>query len=148
MTRSRLQTPAVLCRPIFVGCGVLAGLLLLVGCKGDSGPARYDLTGKVTYNGEPVPAGYILMEPDKSKGNDGPGANADIKDGVYKTRPKQGAVGGPHILSVSGFDGKPQGLGPGHNPMGKPLFANVRVTVDLPKDASIYDIVVPTQQAK
>ena len=52
----------------------MIGLLLFIGCNRDTGPARYDLKGSITYAGKPVPAGYILFAPDKSKGNDGPGA--------------------------------------------------------------------------
>jgi hypothetical protein len=128
-------------------CVLVVGLLLL-GCGRASGPARYELSGAVTYEGKPVPAGYILFAPDRSKGNDGPGANADIKDGVYRTRPGQGTIGGPHTATISGFDGKPLQNGPMVNPMGTALFTNVPITVDLPRQPATHDFVVPAQKAK
>ena len=141
---SRRGPPSVvtLCLCVFVV------FVAAFGCHRNAGPARYDLTGTITYAGKPVPAGYILFAPDKSKGNDGPGADAEIKDGVYHTRLKQGTVGGPHVATISGFDGKPSGQGPDVNPMGKPLFANVQINVDLPKQAATYDLAVPAQKAK
>ena len=45
-------------------------------------------------------SGFIVFAPDKSKGNDGPGANAEIKDGAYRTRPKEGTIGGPHVATI------------------------------------------------
>jgi hypothetical protein len=96
-----------------------------------------------------VPAGFILIAPDKSKGNDGPGSNAEIKDGVFKTMSQRGPIAGPHILTVNGFDGKPKGTsGPGYNPMGKPLFPSVQISVDVPKKSSTHDIVLPVQKTK
>lgn len=123
-------------------------LLLVAGCNRNAGPARYDLTGTITYEGKPVPVGYILFAPDKSKGNDGPGTDAEIKDGVYKTRPKEGVIGGPHIATVSAFDGKIQQQGPVLSPIRTPLFLNVPVSVDLPKENAAYDIVVPVTAKK
>ena len=132
--RSSLATFAVILLCLFVS----------IGCNRNLGPVRYDLTGKITYGGKPVPAGYILFSPDKSKGNDGPGADAEIKNGVYKVRTKEGTIGGPHIATVSGFDGVSQKKGLTANPMGLPIFQNIQVRVDLPKKSTTYDIVVPT----
>ncbi len=123
-------------------------LFLLSGCNRTAGPVRYDLSGKVSCAGKPVPAGYILFVPDGSRGNDGPGATADIKDGVYKTRPHEGVIGGPHVAKVSGFDGKPVQQGPMINPMGTKLFLNAPVSIDLPKEASSCDIDVPSTSAR
>ena len=127
---------------------VFVAFLAALGCNRNTGPARYDLTGTITYAGKPVPAGYILFAPDISKGNDGPGADAEIKDGVYRTRLKDGTVGGPHIATISGFDGVSSHMGQSGNPMGLPLFANVQISVDLPKAAGKHDIVVPAEQGK
>jgi len=123
----------------------VAALLGPAGCGGDAGPARYDLSGTVTYDDRPVPAGYILFAPDKSQGNQGPGAQADIRDGHYQTPAGQGAVGGPHVVTISGFDGVAFGEGPATNPMGKPLFATYQTKADLPKEAGTRDFSVPVQ---
>lgn len=127
---------------------VLAMVAFLVGCNRTTGPARYDVSGAVTFDGKPVPTGSIIFAPDTSKGNDGPGASAEIKDGVYRTRAGQGTIGGPHVATVSGFDGVPYQSGPMTNPMGKPLFTNVQISVDLPKQTAMQDIVVPVARAK
>lgn len=127
---------------------VLAMIAFSVGCNRTTGPARYEVSGSITYEGKPVPAGSIIFAPDKSKGNDGPGASAEIKDGVYRTRAGQGSVGGPHVATVSGFDGVPYQSGPMTNPMGKPLFTNVQINLDLPKQTATQDIVVPVQTGK
>jgi hypothetical protein len=127
---------------------VLATVGLLVGCNRTTGPARYDLSGAITYDGKPVPAGSIIFAPDTSKGNNGPGASAEIKDGVYRTRAGQGTVGGPHTATISGYDGIAFQSGPMINPMGKPLFAKVRISVDLPKQTTTHDIIIPAQKAK
>jgi hypothetical protein len=136
-------------------------LVALAGCS-RSGPTRFDLSGTVTYDGKPVPVGFIVLNPDvaggrglgssaKSAGNPGPGAQADIRDGKYQTRLGQGTIGGPHVASIFGFDGKPyetakdpQG-NPITNPMGKPLFKTAAIKADLPKQTSVFDFVVPKQ---
>ena len=118
-----------------------AALLGAAGCGSDGGPTRYDLSGKVTYNGQPVRAGYILFSPDTS----GPGAQAGIKDGRYQTPAGQGTIGGPHVVTISGFDGVAFEDGPVKNPMGKRLFTSCQVKADLPKEAGTHDFSVPAQ---
>jgi hypothetical protein len=122
---------------------VAAGLILAAGCGGPDGPPRYDLSGTVKFNGRPVPAGYIVFEPDTSQGNAGPGTQADIRDGHYETPPEQGTIGGPHVITISGFDGVAFEDGPMRNPLGRPLFASFQTTEDLPKEAATKDFTVP-----
>ena len=117
-----------------------------LGCNRDSGPARYDLTGTITYDGKPVPAGYILFAPDTYQGNDGPGASASIKDGVYRVRSGEGTVGGPHSATINGFDDVSFQQGLTSNPMGKPLFLNVEIAVDVPKQDATHDFAIPAQK--
>jgi hypothetical protein len=123
-------------------------LLLLGGCSGPKAPPRYELSGAVTYDGKPVPAGYIIFAPDRSKGNDGPGASAEIKNGVYCTEAGKGTVGGPHTATITGFDGKSYHAGPITNPMGKPLFSTVQIAVDLPKQTSTHDFAIPFRKGE
>jgi len=138
----RLRLCAAACLPV---------LVVLAGCGSGSGPARFDLSGTVTYDGKPVPAGYIVFNPDAAAGNSGPGAQADIRDGKYQTLPGQGTIGGPHVASVFGFDGRPYTVGKGPdgnpiaNPMGKPLFTAATIKAELPKQAGTYDFLVPKQ---
>ena len=53
---------------------------LLVGC-GDGGLKRYRVSGDVSFQGKPVPAGSIIFTPDTAKGNAGPQGTANIIDG-------------------------------------------------------------------
>ena len=54
-------------------------VMAMVGCgKTNTGTPRVDLRGNVTWNGRPVPAGYILFSPDASQNNSGPQGMATI----------------------------------------------------------------------
>jgi hypothetical protein len=112
--------------------------MVLAGC-GDDGPRRYDVSGTVAYNGQPLPAGQIFFDPDAAKGHDGPQGYALIKDGRYNTaETDQGPIGGPHIVRIEGYDGKP-----GEElPLGRPLFNDFQQSVDLPQEDTKLDFVV------
>jgi hypothetical protein len=123
----------------------LALVLAPVGC-GHSGHTRFELSGTVTYDGQPVPVGYIVFTPDKAAGNPGPGSQADIHDGKYSTPSGLGTIGGPHVVTVFGFDGKSY-VPPGATMpiiMGHPLFPSFTVKLNLPKAAGVQDLTVPT----
>jgi hypothetical protein len=74
-----------------------------LGCSGDKSNR---VSGKVNFNGQPVPAGKIYFTPDASQGNEGPTGYADIKNGVYDTSAAggQGSVSGPVIVAIEGHD--------------------------------------------
>lgn len=116
---------------------------LLVGC-GQSGPLLFDVSGAVTYNGQPIPAGTVLFQPDASQGCSGPAGIAVIRNGRYDTAEKsgRGVVGGPHIVQVIGFDGKPVD---DMCPDGEPLFPDYTITIELPKENTSHDISVPAE---
>src|SRR5262245_61480793 len=96
---------------------LLIGCLFAMGCTSGSSPSH--LSGKVTFDGKPVPAGRVFFLPNSAKGGSGPGGFAEIKDGKYNTRTKgAGTLGGPLIVRIDGFDGK----GTPENPVGQPLF--------------------------
>jgi hypothetical protein len=126
---------------------LIAGLV--AGCGGDG---TYRVSGKVTFNGQPVPAGKIYFIADGSKGNTGPTGFADIKNGSYDTSESggQGAPAGPVIIAVEGID--PSGPPPKADPSGevtaKVLFPRYETTADMPKSASTKDIEVPAAAAK
>ena len=114
-------------------------LLLLASCSKDSS-GRVDIWGAVTYKGQPVPAGVIIINPDLSKGNDGPQGMAEIKDGRYDTRSlEKGAPSGAVIFMIDGFDGVPQG----DQTLGKPLFVGYKLSLDIPKEPTEKNIEVP-----
>jgi hypothetical protein len=118
-------------------------LLSLTGCsRDDSG--RVDMWGTVTFQGQPVPTGLIVINPDLSKGNDGPQGMAEIKNGRYDTRSlEKGAPSGPVVLVIDGFDGMSQG----DATSGKPLFIGYKAQFELPKAPSERNIEVPDSAA-
>ncbi len=129
-----------LIRRLGLAVGLVAAFgCLVTGCGGSDGPPRYDLSGKVDYGGKPVPAGRIALEPDGAKGNSGPPAYAEIKDGRYATPGGKGSVGGPHRVRITGFDGQ----GSGESPEGARLFSEYRTTAELPKEDGTLDFGVP-----
>ena len=127
--------------------------LLLFGCGGEK---IYRVSGKITFKGQPVPAGKIYFMPDGSKGNTGPTGYADIKNGEYDTSSTggRGAPSGAVIIAVEGTDpssppDKPKkGEEVSAESTVKLLFARYETTADLPSSSSTKDIEVPAEAAK
>jgi hypothetical protein len=116
--------------------------VLLIGC-GEAGPPRYHVTGKVSFGGQPVPQGMIFFDPDVSKGNDGRQGFAFIKDGVFDTRlDGQPQIGGPHLVRIQAFDGKPGN----ELPLGRQLAPEFTTPVDFPKEESAHEFEVPKKK--
>ena len=116
-------------------------MLCLVGCS-DSGPRKYHYQGTVTLDGDPVPAGVIVFEPDPLAGNTGPQGSAVIKDGKYNTRksPGQGCVGGASIVKIDCYDGKnPTEI----TPYGKRIRSRYEMKHELPAESGEVDFDVP-----
>ncbi|HWL09106.1 MAG TPA: hypothetical protein VNQ76_11935 [Planctomicrobium sp.] len=77
----------------------------IVGCERSSGPKRHTVQGTVIYQGALVPEGEIRFTPDVSQGNTGPGAIAEIRGGRFQTESGRGVISGPHVVTITGFDG-------------------------------------------
>jgi hypothetical protein len=121
----------------------IAGLVSTTGCsRRPRGPTRHAVSGRITFAGQPVPAGRITFEPDMTAGNAGPGGYGEIKAGRYTTYPDMGTVGGPHIVIITGFDGVPVG----ELVDGRPLFREYRTTADLPPRQTTVDFEVPARK--
>jgi len=138
-------------RSVFAnGALAVAGLLIASG-TGCDGQSTHRVSGKITFNGAPVPAGKIYFIPDGSKGNTGPTGYADIKNGTYDTSAGgQGSVAGAVIIAVEGID--PSSPPPKADPSGevtaKVLFPRYEIAADIPKSTSTKDIDVPAEAAK
>lgn len=130
----------------------LAGLVLLSlvssGCSSsDEGPTKYQLSGKVTFQGKPVPKGQITFAPDNASGNRGPGSGAAIVDGRFETPSGKGHIGGAHQVRIVGYDGVPTSMEGETLPDGTPLFPPYETVIDLPKEDGTHDIDVPAAGA-
>ena len=117
---------------------------LMCGC-GDSqdGPQRFQVSGNVSYDGKPVPKGFITFEPDSKAGNKGPGGGASIVNGRYKTDSDRGVVGGPHLVRIVGYDGVAASVEGERLADGKPLFSTFETSFDFPKQNGTRDFDVP-----
>jgi hypothetical protein len=125
---------------------VLLLCFAVVGC--DTGERRYRLSGSVTFNGQPVPEGYIVFEPDGSQGNQGGPGRAKILDGKYDTglEGNVGVLGGPHLIRIQGFDKKITGASTQEVALPKSLFTDYSVSENLPQQNGSKDFDV--QSAK
>src|SRR5262245_61914885 len=112
----------------------LSAAVALLGCAGGSGPKRYRVSGKVTYDGRPIPFGEVLITPDGAKKNSGAQGIANIRDGVFDTSAAggKGYGGGPAVIRVTGFDRE-----------GGKLLCEQEFAVDLPAGDATHDIDVP-----
>lgn len=107
---------------VFSGCGPRDGII------------RYPIRGTVTYDDKPIPYGVISFTPDAGQGNLGAPAFAVIKNGHYDTQKTDSPVGGPHEITIMGYDGIAFTDGMGiERKTGKPLFSQYNVKMDLPK---------------
>lgn len=122
--------------------GLLVAALLvgIAGCQGgDDGTHRF--SGSVTFQGEPVKAGTIMLEPDAAKGNSGPASAVPIEDGKFDSDTSEtGFIGGPHRVTILGFDGNV--VQPDYAPHGSPLGGGRRFskTYDFPQEDVVIDV--------
>lgn len=116
------------------------------GCNfGNDSLERYELSGAVTYDGKPIPYGEISFAPDTAKGNSGPGAVATILEGAYHVTGEKGLIGGPHVITVTGYTGVPDNAAvmAGTASQPKPLFAPFSTSDDLPRGDATHDVEIP-----
>jgi hypothetical protein len=111
-----------------------------VGCS--SQPKLAQLSGKITFKGQPVPAGYISFAPDVASGNKGQLKVFQIKDGAYDSAKEDppGLPAGHYFIRIAGFDGK-------RIPMygqGKQIFNEVtELEHTVPDGSSTKDFAIP-----
>ncbi len=130
--------------PYVAVVAAVAVCLLLVqsGCSGGSDdPRGIGLSGRVTFDGQPVPFGRIVFTPDKQAGNSGPQGFAEIRNGTYDTASGKGTVGGPHVVRITGFGANPA-AGDEDNPV-PALFPDFETKHDVPRSTSTHDFDVP-----
>jgi hypothetical protein len=127
-----------------------AALLLLasftLGC-GNSKSSH--VSGKVNFNGQPVPAGKVYILPDGAQGNTGASGFADIKDGKFDTKLPggQAAAPGAVIFAVEGINPVPPPNAP-PDVTTTVLFPRYEIKDNLQVGATTKDIEVPAEAAK
>ena len=121
----------------------VCGLVWFSGCTAESDAPRYQVSGTVTYAGQPVPSGLVKFEPDLEKGGTGPGGYAPIKDGVYCT--EEGVCAGPVKVSICGFDGIPlSDVEEGETVLEETsLFKDYPTQAEIKNEDTTLDFVVP-----
>lgn len=123
--------------------GFLIFLCSVVGCGGSSSDlTKYDYSGTVTFDGNPIPVGYISFEPDSVPG---PGSMAKIIDGHYETPTGKGLLGGPYRILISGFEGNgsPEALGDG-----TPIFVDYHLKMTLPEESKTQNFEITSIDIK
>jgi len=119
---------------------LLVVALLPAGCTRQ--PPMSQLSGNVTFKGQPVPAGYVSFTPDIDAGNKGQLRVFQIKDGVYDSALANppGLPAGNYFIRIAGFDGKRI---PFYG-QGKQIFNEVTdLQHDVPEGTSTKDFVIP-----
>ena len=93
----------------------------------------------MTHNGQSIPAGEVIFEPNPEFDNLGPQARAPITDGQYRTVSGKGSVPGPVVVRVEAYDGNfhPE------SPRGIALFPPYVFKLELPDTDSRQDIDIP-----
>jgi hypothetical protein len=118
--------------PAAAVCIALAGV---VGCSEEK---VYDVSGTVTFNGQPVAKGLIFFDPLDG----GPQGFANIENGRYDTATAgqgKGIRGGKYSIRINGFDGK---VGP-EAPFGAAVFPEHTFSKELPAQTQTFDYEVP-----
>jgi hypothetical protein len=123
----------------------LAGVFLAVAVGCDGGPKLAQLSGTVTFKGQPVPAGYITFTPPSGGGTV---RVVQVKDGKFDTAEmvgdEKGVHPGPNAVRIAGFDGvKVKFWG-----QGKQIFNPVDQEFNVPAGASKTEFVVPESAGK
>ena len=86
------------------GCSLLAALAIIASCGcGSDSPKTVPVNGKISYNGQPVTSGTVMLIPKEG----GYGATGQIQtDGTFKLtsfKPDDGAAPGTYAVTVQVF---------------------------------------------
>jgi hypothetical protein len=84
---------------LLVGCAL--SIVSPIGCGPPGGIKRVVVSGRVSYQGQPVADGTVTFMP--IKGTKGPAASATIEDGVYKVSVGGGVPAGVQRVEIQAF---------------------------------------------
>ncbi|MFI4877081.1 MAG: hypothetical protein ACIALR_17135 [Blastopirellula sp. JB062] len=116
---------------------------LAVGCGQRQSVDGTIVSGEVLFQGEPVPAGIVKLEPDASRGGKGRAYYAEISAGQYATQ--EYVPAGPMLLTITGYDGvevgdSAEGL---HFKMGTTIFAPYHQRLDIDESTEAWNFEIP-----
>ena len=77
-----------------------APFFCLVGCGGDTGPDRGEVTGRVTLDGKPLPGATVRFHPDQGRASSGD-TDDDGRYQLHYTMQKSGAMVGSHRVRIT-----------------------------------------------
>jgi len=111
-------------------------VIAMAGCGGER--ELYHVSGTVTFDGQPVPAGFVSFSPDIASGSDGTQGYAEIESGRFDTAISgKGITGGAYTIRARGW------VPPDGNRPGQMLFREYEQPIQLPAAHSRQEIVVP-----
>jgi hypothetical protein len=112
--------------------------LLLIGCAEKDTQERFRVSGKVTYDNQPVNFGEVLFTPDATQGNSGAQGIATITNGRYDTVGSRapGVAAGPVVVRVTALS----------DANGK-LLTEYEFKMDIQKTDNTKDIEIPSKDA-
>jgi len=131
---------------------IALGMVGLASC-GRPQAVQIEVSGTVTYEGQPVPAGVVYFEPTVEAGMTAPTGFAIIRDGRFRTDRVHRPGPGPYVARVTGGDGRRQGpvasLDPENPPeqamqLGEAWFRDREIPVDLPDEDVVLELRVPS----
>jgi hypothetical protein len=141
----RAENPRSALIPAVITLGIL--LVTATGC-GSRGPARYDISGTITFRGKPVPAGSIMFIPTGAAAGEQPVGFCTFREGEFESKVGRSPGTGSYRAVITGCDGVAYETRLGdiieEHPLGKNIFVGHVVELDLPaRHGSEFEIVVP-----
>jgi len=115
---------------ILASAFLVGGLLVCAGCggKGYEGPRRAQVSGAVSFNGQPIVEGSITLTP---VGHTGAGASVPIENGSYMIPEPEGPNPGTYKVQIYGFQnvGPARAAGPGGEEDAEAQEANLQQVI-------------------
>ena len=123
---------------------VVAIGLFIAGCSSSSNVSEIDIKGTITYEGKPIPVGFVQIIP---VGGGGVQGYAKIENGVYDTSSggrARGISSGEHLVKIVGYDGVAYEDDEGEvNGNGTLLFPQYQVKKTFDSDC-VFDVQIPS----
>jgi hypothetical protein len=131
----------------FLGYFITFFFLVVIGCNPD-GLKRYQVSGTVTFDGQPIAEGEIRFSPDNTKGNTGPQGYAAIQNGKFTTLKETGVIAGSMYATVTAVDpikGEEKNDGSSSR---KIIFENWNYAFEMPAKSHVLDLKITKEDVK